>query len=76
MLKMVDLFYGTLENVDGVDTLAKAVSYVKEFWCNETDEVRVSLTSEVGAKRTVDKYTLAIVDDGGECIDIYGLFIA
>lgn len=75
MFKMVDLFHGTLEDVNGVTTLAEAVAYIREFWCNDTDEIRISTVKEIDAKRTVDKHTLAIIDENGEYVDIYGLFI-
>jgi hypothetical protein len=75
MLKMIDLFCGKLEDVQGVETLEEAIFYIKENWCNDTDDVRVSLTKDIGANRTVDKYTIAIIDENGEYIDIYGLFV-
>lgn len=75
MLKMIDLFHGNLEDVQGVETLEEAVFYIKENWCNDTDDVRISVVKDIGANRTVDKYTIAIIDECGEYIDIYGLFI-
>lgn len=75
MLKMMDLFCGKLEDVQGVETLEEAIFYIRENWCNDTDDVRISVVKDINAKRTVNKYTIAIIDECGEYIDIYGLFI-